>query len=46
MNRKNKTIVGLLIVGVLAIGAIFASSAIHPSGNIQANRGGGSQSIL
>lgn len=46
MNRKNKTILVLLITGVLAVGAIFASSANQLNGNVEVNRGGGSQVIL
>ncbi|MDU4051154.1 MAG: hypothetical protein E7H33_09580 [Clostridium perfringens] len=46
MNKKTKRVVGLLIVGALALGAIFASSVNQPNGDTFAGRGGGSIGIL
>lgn len=44
MNKKQKGLIGLLLVGSLAIGTIFVSS-VNQSRDYQSNRGGGHSAL-
>lgn len=42
MNKKQKGLLGILLVGVMAVGVMLASSVNQPKVDFHANRGGGS----